>query len=89
MGKAADAVSGICTWHGFAGNDGYAGAGQRGKEPAAVDDAQSERGRAAQAAQARIAARRIRKRHRVYDTAERHESANAANGRADLRGAAS
>lgn len=30
-----------------------------------------------------------RKRHRVYDTAERHESANAANGRADLRGAAS
>ena len=25
----------------------------------------------------------------VYDTTERHESANAANGRADLRGAAS
>lgn len=30
-----------------------------------------------------------RKRHRVYDTAERHESANAANGRTDLRRAAS
>ena len=46
-GEAADAASGVCAWHGFARDDGYAGTGQRRKEPAADDDAQDGRGRPA------------------------------------------
>lgn len=87
-GKLPMQLPGVCAWHGLARDDGYAGTGQRRKEPAADDDAQDGRGRPADSFAPGTAAGSVGQRHRVHRADLRREQTRFADGAAGLSGKA-